>query len=294
MISRSTNIASALAARAHSRRRQRGFLTNPYAYSSSDPVAQSIYNSLLAWWDFEENSAGTQFLDASGHGNHLSIRQGGSAVSSSAASTSSGKVGRGFNIPSTSGQLTSYIPRSNTALDGTDADYSFGGWIYIASASFGTSRFLMGRFGTGSNGNSLISLDSSDDSIRGGFSANGSTFQRVTGPTSNGFIMFIVLSFDKTNGLVRLRIKSNQSPTRDFNSTTPFTGSLYTTSSTANFCISQALNNDSSFFSGNRDLHGVTDCCFYRSAVTTEDEFLLMFNGGSGMSFATLSALAGY
>lgn len=258
--------------------------------ATTNAQAASIKAALVAWWDFEENGAGTQFLDAHGT-NHLSIRTGASSTASSAASTASGKVNRAFYINNVT-NLTAYIPRINTALDLPNTDHSYGGW-FVGSGGAGTARFCMGRIGSGGAIQSGLIQDS--DSLASDVflaSADGSTLVKATGAVSVSTYRLFIASFDRTNNLIRFRYKSNLV---DGNVTTAFPSALYTTASNANFCISGGLSGDSTFFSGGRQLAADShaDSCFYRSGVTTESEFLYLYNSGTGKNYAQLVADAG-
>lgn len=280
------------------RRGQRGFLLNPYRYGSGGgggPIAEavSIHTDLVSWWSFDENDAGSTYSDPKG-GHNLSVLSGGSSATTSSVSTASGKVSRAFYINGTNDR-TAYVPRSNTALDLPNSDWSFGGW-FIAPGAGGVSRFFMGRWGSGATGSqAAMTVDSSDNQVHFVVSTDGSAVaaRADSGANNSGTEWrLMVATLDRANNLIRIRIKG---ATADVNVTAAFAGALYTSASTSNFCVNDSLSGDSTFFSGTRGLAagGACDECFYLSHAMTEDEFLYLYNSGNGKSYAQLLADAG-
>jgi len=294
LIDRSADIGRAL------RGRQRGFLLDPYRFGSSvNADALAIYNAVLnggkgAYWDFEENDATTQFLDGSGNANHLTTRDAGSTVATSTTHGGAGHIGRGFYINNTT-QRTAYIPRANTNLDLPNANHFFGGW-FVTGTSGGSARFAIGRIGTGGTNQCFLYVDS-DDYIKAGASTDGSTTTIVSSAvaaSATGEWRLLAFSFDRTNNLIRIRLKS---ATQDANVTAAFASALYTTSNAANFVISSALASDTSFFSGSRQLGGgaTADMCFFGTGATlSENQFQYLYNSGAGKTWAQLKSDAGH
>lgn len=281
------------------RRAQRGFLLNPYRFGSGGgvvPEALSIYSALVAYWEFEENGAGTQFLDSFGT-NHLSIRDSTGAVASSARSTATGKVGRALDFTTGGATNTAYIPRANTALDLPNANWTFGGWIQAVTLSGGSARFLMGRLGSGTAGSSFvadISLDGASDNIKGRV-WNGSGVSTFAGTglyaTPIGWA-FYALTLNRTGNLVEFRYRpASGSFVKE---SAAFASALNTAANTANFCINNGLSSDGTLFSGTRHGTDKADACFHMSKAMTDAEFDYLFNGGLGRTFAQLKANAGF
>jgi hypothetical protein len=258
-------------------------------------AAASIYNALVAYWEFEENSAGTQFLDSHGS-NHLSIRTGASSTASSAVSSSGGMVGRYF-APGGSADRTAYIPRSNTALDLPNSDWTFGCWFEGGLESAGSAAWVMGRTGTAAGMfQAFLQIDGTTTRFLWRVSSDGSNFTNVdSGVTAGAGAPWLFLcTLDRTNNLIRLRVKRN-SGSVNVNLTTAFASALYTTASTANFCINDGLSGDSTFFSGARGTSAAAkyDQAFYCTKALTDAEADYLYNSGNGRSYAALKADAG-
>lgn len=256
---------------------------------SADAV--SIYANLVSWWDFEENSAGTQFLDSFGT-NHLSSRDASGALATSGASTATGKVGRGF-LPAVA--RTPYIPRTNTGMDVPNSNWSFVIWVPVVSTSIAaTARFIAGRIGSSTASQWVLSMDGTTNAFQ--FSAYNSS--AVATSANSGVSVsspgnkLVACSFDRTNNLIRIRVKD---AVNDVNVPVAFANPLYTTASTNNFCFNGGMSADGTLFSGGRDCPvSFMDCALYRSGVTTEAEFQYLYNSGAGKNFATFAADAGH
>lgn len=254
--------------------------------------AASIFAALQSWWDFEENNGTASFLDAHGS-NHLSIQTAGSSTASSTAGGASGKVGRSFQ-PANTADRTAYIPRSNTALDLPNSDWSFGGWFNGYPVAGGWTGFVIGRYVSGGIQATLAADSSASAFYQFLASSNGSSTTALTstvgatGGTISSSSHLIVCALDRTNNLLRLRIKN---ATSDYTGSVAFAGALYTGSSSANFCINDSLSGDSTFLSGSREMtnNASFDSCFYASKVLSEDEFLYLYNAGAGVNYAQLA-----
>lgn len=259
-----------------------------FSGAAADSLAVSIYNSLVGWWDFEENNAGNTFNDSHGS-NHLSLQTGTTPTATSAVSAT-GKVGRASTHSGVEDR-TAFIPRSNTALDLPNSDFSFGGWIKTGGFSGGSTRFVMGRVGSsGTTIQAYILQRGSDDQIIFAASSDGSTVVTTTGFGIDGTYRFMVATFDRTNNLIRFRV-----PHLSINVTASFPSALYTTASAANFCFSDGLSSDTTYLSGDRALTaGGFDACFYAAKAFTDAEVAYLENSGNGMSHATLAAAAGH
>lgn len=260
--------------------------------------ALSLYSARVAWWDFEENNATASFLDSTGNSNTLSILAGGASTASSVMSATGGKVGRQFS--NASNQDTAlYIPRSNTALDLPNTDWSFGGWFEGGNDGgvSGSTAFLMGRLGSGgATFQSWFYIEASDGLFYMRASTDGTSLTTLSSGISAGAgdKWLIVATLDRANNLIRFRIK-RASGSVNANVTAAFAGALYTGATNANFCISDGLSNDNTFFSGNRSpVSAKYDSCFYFSKAISTAEIDYLYNSGNGLNWATLAAAAGH
>jgi len=260
--------------------------------AAGDPVAIAIVNAVQAWWDFEQNDGTNQFLDSK-NSNHLTAYNNG-ATTTSAQSTATGMVGRGMQNQNAETSRTALIPRSNTNLDFPNSDWSIGGWFKLPLGTSASARFLMGRVGDGSGSTLQAYLaQQGSDGLCFIATTNGvtqvSTAEIVASTTVP---MFIVATFDRTNNLLRLRIRSTAPHTT--NVTQAFPGALFTTLTNANFCVWDAYAGDTSNFSGTRcPVNAMSDSCFYVNKALTDAEVTMLYNAGAGLSYAQLRTLAG-
>lgn len=252
---------------------------------SSDAVhAGSLLSSMRSWWSMDENAASPTYADSHGS-NDLTLRTGGSTTNTSTISSATSIKDRSSNMARVDDRCA-YIPRANTNLDMTDSDFSFGGWFRIGQDA-STAAFIMGRVGDGTQIQAYLLLDSAG-ALMGRASTDGTstTATASLGGWSSSYYALITLIFDRTNDLLGIRWKdTNGSGSSSF---VAFASALYTTSTTANFTISEGLKSDSTFFSGNRNAIFYADECFFCDKAITEDEFNYLYNSGAGKSYSDL------
>jgi len=270
-------------------------LLNPYRFGAAavDPNALAIYNALVAWWDFEENNASTVFNDAHGS-NHLTIRSTSTTIASSTAGAAGGMVGRFFQ---NQGAYVGVIPRSNTNLDLPDADHTYGGWMRMPSSTGASTRFVMGRLGsTGTTIQSALFLSGTNDRLQFQATSNGSTAVIADSGSNSGSSStwhLVTATLNRASNLIEIRRRAVGAGSLT-KVTTAFPNPLYTTPSTANFVLGNAISSDTTFFSGTRMGLEASDSCFYMTKAISDAEFDYLYNGGSGMNYSTLKTAAGH
>jgi hypothetical protein len=268
-------------------------IIGPMFFGSSGNPAASIYNALVAWWDFEQNDSGTQFFDSVGN-NHLNIINSSGPLASSSASNT-GKVGRGLAAGSSdSSSIKAFIPRSNTALDLTNTDWTFGGWMQRGgTSSYAVTLFVLGRIGSGAGSITVCGLNlnaATSNLVCAWVDSTSTAYSIDTGsPQSGGWLMYAATLNRAANQVeFRWRLQSGGSMSK---SVLPFPNPLYTAANTANFCFNNALRGDSStFVDYPRSGLNTADSSYFMSKAITDDEFLYLFNSGAGKNFAQLTA----
>jgi hypothetical protein len=194
---------------------------------------------------------------------------------------------------------TAYVPRSDTALDLPNSDWSYWFWLKKAPTTGGSTRFIAGRWGaTAGNAVASVTHNSADDTLH--FIAQLTARSRQLAPTPALRLtalatQLVCVTFDRTNSLIRIRVRGVTGPV-DANVTAAFASALYTGSSTANFCFANSLEADGTFFSGTRGLESGDriDEPGYVSKALSDDEFDYLYNGGLGRSWAALAADSGH
>lgn len=265
------------------------------SYNGVDPNAASIYAALVAYWDMEDNSAGTQLLDSKGS-NHLTLRNTSGSVASSSITTASGLVARGYNPALAAGHMA-YIPRANTNLDLPNSDFSFGGWFQSIPNVASNGRFVMGREGsTGSAIQAVLTIDGVDNKLKLQASTDGTNAGRVIVDSLFTFTSstwaLVIGTLNRTSNQIEVRVRQVGAGSMS-KATASFPSALYTTSNASNFTISGGLSSDTTYFSGTREGVDKADECFYATKAITDAEFAYLYNGGAGKNFATLKADSG-
>lgn len=271
------------------RRAQGGFLLNPFRFGGGTvPEAVSLYSALVSYWEFEENDAGTTFTDAHGS-NDLTSRTGGSTTATSSVTTSSGKVGRAYQ-PNGTVDRCAYIPRASTALDFPDANSSLLFWFSGTGGSAFT-RYVACRMGSvDADHRWFVAINAAATSIDLTFyDTTTGTVSVVSSIAPSTTLKLFCVTFDKTNDLIRLRIKGGAT---DYNGTASFAGrTIATAASNANFAFGDWLYGDTTFFTGTRQPNqGNYDQACYLSKAVSDGEFDYLYNSGSGRSYAQLVA----
>ena len=144
------------------RHRQRGFIINPFWFSSGVvPEALSIYNALVAWWSMDDNAATTAVADATGHG-HAAVSAGASNTNTFSSATA--KYGRSMLMTNAAGGAGIYVPRTDTAFDFGDVDFSIGLWFRFAAYNTFSGGFTIPIFGRWNASTFNYGLSNSRDS----------------------------------------------------------------------------------------------------------------------------------
>jgi hypothetical protein len=288
-VCRNTDVRAAL------RQRQRGMmLIDPYraaAAPAADPDALALYNARVSYWQFEENDASTTFIDSVGSHN-LTVRNNAGARTTSAATTAAGLVARGFNTNDAGS--TGYIP---AGFKLPNSDWSIGLWAYALSGAVGSSRFLLGNIGSAATEHqAFIALEGADDQWHyRAVDSSGTTVGIDSGINYHGGSSVWTLlcgSLDRTANQIVFRVRRVGGGTTKM--TAAFTGALRTTTTTANFCVNDALSSGTTYFAGDRHFPGSVDQAFYFSKAVTDSEFDYLYNAGAGRSWASLVSDAGF
>lgn len=255
----------------------------------------SFFGSLVAFWEFEENDTGTQFLDSHG-ANNLNVQ---TITTATATNTVTGTavVNRAF-FPNGTANRTAFIPRSNTSIDVEDADWTFGVWTR-GRPQFGWFGVIFGRRGDDADTYQwLCGYSASTEYIIFSVSSDGSTNAAdasgdVTTAASDTEFKFVCCTLDRKNNLIRLRVKGTAGA--NDNTIATFNEPLYTGASDANFCFNEALGNDVDYLSGDRHLNSFAfyDQAFYCRKAITDAEFDYLYNSGAGLTYAQIKADAG-
>lgn len=261
------------------------------------PEAGAIYAALRSWWPLDENASSPTYADVH-NGHNLTVRTGGSATNTSTVSSATAKHGRSFNL-NRQDDRCAYIPRSNTALDMPNADFSFGGWFTMGYTA-ATAAFLMGR--TGDHVTTAIQAHiyiENDGTLRGAASTDGTVAGRVVatagGIWSGSEFQLVAFTFNRTANQIEIRYRRpGFSSGTLIKATVAFPGAIFTTANASNFTICEGLRNDSNFFSSNRSAAFLADECFFVDKALTDGEFAYLYNGGAGRSYAGLKTDAGY
>jgi hypothetical protein len=272
----------------------------PLALDTGDMAnasALALYGAMRAFWEFEDNSSGTTFADAKAT-YPLSIRNSAGALASSAATagTPNAFVNRVFYPNSTEG-IVAYIPVS-AGFKLPNTSWTFGAWLAGSSGAGGSTRFVMGNIGSAATDfQAYLGIDSGSNTLVFGATTDGTTVGRVMITSSAQLdpstMTLITCTFDRAANLLKLRWRRSNAGSMSSAQAT-FTGALYTGSTNANFAINDALSGDSTYFSGDRSALVRADQAFVVNLAIDDTQFDYLFNGGAGVSWASLSADAGY
>ena len=263
-----------------------------FAAAAPSSPATAILAALKAWWPLDENAATPTYSDVHGT-NHLTQRNAAGNVNTSVNTTTTAVQGRAW-FPNHTDNLTLYIPRSNTALDAVDADFSFGGWFRM-NIDAATAAFLIGRVGgTTVKVDAYLGVEGTDNKIKFWVShTDGSIANRVTADSgqvySSSTYVLVVGTYDKTAGniIIRTRLVGFAG-----SKTTQSMGghAVYTGSNNSNFCINEGLDANANFFGSNRAAATLADECFYCMKAFTDADFDYLYNAGAGKTYAALVA----
>lgn len=243
-------------------------------------------NRMEFFLEFEENDATNIFLDSAGNWDFTCRTTSALATTSSFSGSGSGLENR-YGFPNSVEGNSIYIP----VADGfklPDANWTFGLWCKTITATGGTTRFLMGNVGaTATDFQAYIAIDGVDNQYHFYCTTNGAVSGRTDldsthNPHATDWTL-LAASLDRTNNQMVLRTRRVGGSTVKV--TTAFTGSLYTGSTTANFCINDGLSSDSTYFSSNRAGVIAVEKAFYTLGEFTDADFDDMFNSGSGQPY---------
>lgn len=267
----------------------------------TDPTAVAIYNALVAYWQFEQNDSSTQFLDSFGS-NHLNTRNGGAGSSpqqTSTMSNASGIVNRCADFTGSIDGYSAYIPRSNTALDLPNSNWTFGGWMKMVTTTGGSAKFCIGRVGNAGSGSQVVAaiyIDGTDDVVKAYAWNSTPSFTSVSTGMSTSTAsawVFYTFTLNRSSNLIELRWQHASSGGMQ-KVTAAFASALYTATNSANFAINNALASDNNYFSGQRGGVRQADQCFHLTKAISDTEFAYLYNSGAGRGYASLSADAGH
>lgn len=188
-------------------------LLNPYRFRQQNPNAASLLAALRSWWTMDENAATPTYEDSHG-ANPLTLRTGASLTNTSTISgTTLAKLGRAATLANTQDRVA-YIPRSNTALDLPNGNFSFGGWMTINLGVVGAAAFVMGRVGSNTSAiQAYLYIEGSPNDLRAAATTDGTITTRVqtTGFSSSVWsaseLQLIVLTFNRSANLLEIRLR---------------------------------------------------------------------------------------
>jgi hypothetical protein len=269
-----------------------------HAHSADTLVFTSVASidilaNLVSWWTFDENAATPTYADSHGT-NHLTQRNAAGSVNTSVNSTTGGANGSRRWSPVRTNNLTSYLPRSNTALDMvTDTDFSFGGWFHAGfGTDYATTCILMGRLGqafTAAKMYMYLSVSTSNQ-FNVQYSNGSSAVTVNSGHTCDiANRALVVGTYNKTAGLLEIRVHM-VSGVGFTKVTAALSGAINNTSQDSNFVIGECMENDGTFNVNVRNGVDKGDECFYVNKAITDAEFAYLYNSGSGKTYAQLVA----
>lgn len=249
----------------------------------------SLRDSLVEWWDFENNSADTAFL-GSKNSYPLNLLN---SQTTATQSTASGRKGRAADWPAAAGNDAGQVSRSNTAFDFGDQGFAVGLWVYFNEMpSDDLGRRIVGRYGddSGANANYALSLRAFPGaqqfqlSVRNAANTGWSAaLSHTTGqPLVTGTWYFVVFAHDPTGDQLSLYVNGVKQ-------TLAWSQGVYS-GGTANFSLHSMRYNDISYYSTARTVGMRTDCLFAMNRLITDDEVNYLYAAGAGKNYADLIA----
>jgi hypothetical protein len=209
-----------------------------------------------------------------------------------------GKIGRAFKPGSNTG-YTSFVPYSNTNLQFPNSNFSFGGWCAGINTT-GVAGYIGGRLGSAVGAIQMYLAVNAATQIVLAASTDGSAQTLVTTSELSDSTnpAFIVATLDRTNNLLRLRIKRSNSPSADtnVNNTNAFSSALSTYMSDVNFALNGGQSSDNTLYPGSSSLVGTPqfDSWFYCLKALTDAEVSYLYNLGAGKNYAALAMDSGH
>lgn len=256
--------------------------------------AAAIYSALVSWWPLNDNAASPTYVDEHAS-NDMTLRTGGSTVNTDTINGIGGIQGENYSHMVNTNDRCAYIPRSNTAMDQTNSDFTFGLWCKLFQEDGGTAVFVMGRLGdTGispAQPNPVIGIFSGNLTARAVDTDVTYISTAGTPNYSDTEWQLVAFTFNRTANQIELRHRRPGANSGNLTKqTAAFAAALYTTANAANFTISEGLASDTSFFSSNRSAINSAAMGFYMGAAMTDDQFNYLYNSGSGRTYAQLVA----
>lgn len=254
----------------------------------ADPSATLLLASMRSFWEFEENDASTVFVDRKA-AYPMNVRNTSGALATSSA-TNTGLVDRAF-YPNDVEGVVAYIPvAANFKLP--NASWTFGAWMTGHGGSGGTTKFLLGNVGSDATQfQAYLSIDSTTDTIQFNATTNGAVSGRVSvnsgGNLDSSVMTLVTATLDRTANMLIVRRRRVGTGAMS-SAQAAFPGALYTGTTTANWCVADAMSSDGTYFSGTRHgLHRV-DQAFIVDRAITDQQFDYLFNAGAGKSWAQI------
>ncbi len=249
----------------------------------------SLRDSLVEWWDFENNSADTAFL-GSKNAYPLNLLN---SQTTATQSTASGRKGRAANWSNAGSNDAGQVPRSNTAFDFGDQGFSVGLWLqFNEMPSDDLARRIVGRYGddSGVNANYVLSIRTLAGAQQFLFgvrnaanTAYSSALAHTTGqPLTSGAWYFTVFAHDPTADQLILYVNNVKQ-------TQAWSQGVYSGGS-ANFALYNMRYNDISYYATSRTVGMKTDCLFAMNRLITDGEVNYLYAAGAGKSYADLIA----
>ena len=265
------------------------------ASGNGQQIALDLHNAMVSYWEFQENDAGFVYSDARG-AYPLNVRNTAGPRNTNTAGTNSGLIGRSYN-PNTSEGNTAYIPLSSGFLL-PNTNWTFGLWLTGLTNALGTARFLMGNVGaTATDYQAQLRIDGADNQFHFAATPSGGATGLVSidsgfNPSATDFAL-LTCTLDRGANEIRLRVQRIGGGGMT-SVGAAFPSALYTGSSTANFCINDALSSDGTYFSGNRSGISKADQAFVLTGhAFTDADFAYLYNSELGKSWAQIQTDAG-
>jgi hypothetical protein len=256
--------------------------------------AVSLYAARRTFWEFEENGAGSAWVNAVTPGTYdLTVRKTSGTDTTSAQTTSSGQPGRGW-FPNNAAGNASYLPTAS-GFRFTNTDQTFGLWLRSLTTIGGSARFIMGDVGSGATTYAmLLKLDAVDAQYHFAATSNGSTATDIDSAYNPHGTDWTLLmgGLDRTNNQTFIKVRRVGQALSTV--TAAFASALYTGASSGNFALNCGLSSDTTYFSGSRDCIGTCGQAFVFNKVINDNEFDYLYNAGVGRTWAALATDAGH
>lgn len=249
----------------------------PTASASSGPnYGDSIYQKTVAWWEFDENDSSlTEYSDS--HAGHRLVLSDGKTTDVFA---SPGKTGPNAAKLTARGDYM-FVPRANTTFDAADDNYSYAGWFRMdAPASVDFYPHLIGR----STGARSVTVYGNHTYFAGG---DGTVHTTRYGQTMNTDQWHFFHSW--SNGTI-----PSKGSRLDLGAASLESFGTLTASSTINLSLGAEVEDDvkANDFGGGSNALASYDTVAFFSSPLTDDEYLWLYNGGLGRTYAEVRAQA--